>query len=190
MKKQEVSVPEKHLISIHGNDIPRFLGMVDIAHQLGLQSIDTIPLQLPSSDNGNTAIFKSTVTLKSGIVCSAIGDATPENVPPACRNAFIRMASTRATSRAIGLACNVGTLDFESETMTEQVIDVDYRDSSASSTVQTAHSKPVSQKQLEYIHSLSDNAEQIAMEKFSKDLNSLTTTEAHEVICECRAREK
>ena len=190
MKKQEVSVPEKHLISIHGNDIPTFSGMVNIAHQLGLQSIETTPLQLPSSDNGNTAIFKSTVTLKSGIVCSAIGDATPENVPPACRNAFIRMASTRATSRAIGLACNVGTLDFESESMNDQVIDVDYRDSSASSTVQTVHSKPVSQKQLEYIHSLSDNAEQIAMEKFSKDLNSLTTTEAHEVICECKAREK
>ena len=128
--------------------------------------------------------------MKSGIVCSAIGDATPENVPPVCRKAFIRMASTRATSRAIGLACNVGTLDFESETMNDQVIDVDSRDSSASSTVQTVHSKPVSQKQLEYIHSLSDNAEQIAMKKFNKDLNSLTTTEAHEVICECKAKEK
>ena len=190
MKNQEVSVPKKHLISIHGNDIPIFSGMVSIAHQFGLQSIDAMPQQLPSFDNGNTAIFKSTVTLTNGIVCSAIGDATPENVPPSCRNSFIRIASTRATSRAIGLACNVGNLDFESETMTEQVIDVDYRDSSASSTVQTTHSKPVSQKQLEYIHSLSDNAEQIAMEKFSKDLNSLTTTEAHEVICECRAREK
>ena len=188
MKKQEVSVPEKHLISIHGNDIPTFSGMVNIAHQLGLQSIDTIPLQLPTSDNGNTAIFKSTVTLKSGLSCSAIGDATPENVPPACRNSFIRIASTRATSRAIGLACNVGNLDFESEPMNDRVIDVDYHDASASSTLQTVHAKPVSQRQLDYICGLSDNAEQIAMEKFGKGLNSLTTTEAHELICECKSR--
>lgn len=189
MKKQEVSVPEKHLISIHGNDIPTFSGMVNIAHQLGLQSIDTIPLQLPTSDNGNTAIFKSTVTLKSGLSCSAIGDATPENVPPACRNSFIRIASTRATSRAIGLACNVGNLDFETESMNENVIDVEYRDSSTSSSNQPVHTNPVSQRQLSYIHGLSDNAEQIAMEKFGKNLNSLTTTEAHELICECKSRE-
>ena len=91
--------------------------------------------KLPFYDNGNTAIFKSSVALKSGIVCSAIEDATPENVPPSCRNASIRMASTRTTSRAIGLACHVGTLEFEPETMNNQVIAVDYRDSSASSAV-------------------------------------------------------
>ena len=73
--------------------------------------------------------------------------------------------------------------------MNENVIDVEYRDSSTSSSNQPVHTNPVSQRQLSYIHGLSDNAEQIAMEKFGKSLNSLTTTEAHELICECKSRE-
>jgi len=93
-------------------EVVTYQGLLSKAHDEGLQRIATRLVQVPTDDNGRTAIAKALVETKKGRF-EGIGDATPENVNAFIVPHLIRMAETRAKARALRDAVNIGVVSFE-----------------------------------------------------------------------------
>lgn len=117
-------VKPSHIIKQQGKEFVLYVGLLDLAHSLGLNSIETTLIQIPSDLNGNTAIVAATVEMqdRSSNVdepdepvrrFSGLGDACPTNVSKLMAAHLIRMAETRAKARALRDATNVGVTAFE-----------------------------------------------------------------------------
>lgn len=91
-----------------GKVIPTFAEKLDRAHHAGLRGIETELKQVPTDENGNVAIFKAVAIMGDDRKFSGHGDASPANVTRNILPHIIRMAETRAKSRALGDAINVG----------------------------------------------------------------------------------
>jgi hypothetical protein len=109
----------KYIINLSGRDYPLFAGILNEAHERGLQSIETQLIQIPSAENDNTAVVKAVVTMKDGTRFEDYGDASPRNCSARVATALIRMASTRSKGRALRDAINVG------QTMLEELPDLE-----------------------------------------------------------------
>lgn len=104
------------LVERQGKTFALYAGILDLAHEQGLQGIFTSLVQIPDASNDNTAICKATVTLvKDGklLTFEGYGDAAPNNVAAPMRNCLIRFAETRAKARALRDAVNIGVAAFE-----------------------------------------------------------------------------
>ena len=104
------------IVNRQGKDFVLYAGILDLAHQQGLQAIRTDLVQVPSEANNRVAIVTATVTMvRDGQerLFTGIGDAAPNNVAPAMVNCLIRMAETRAKARALRDAVNIGVAAFE-----------------------------------------------------------------------------
>jgi hypothetical protein len=93
-------------------DAIAFKGLLSLAHEEGLRSVRTKLIQVPSEENGRTAIAISRVRTCRGRF-TGIGDANPGNVNRRIAPHVIRMAETRATARALRLAVNIGEVAIE-----------------------------------------------------------------------------
>ncbi len=93
-------------------DVVTYPGLLSKAHEEGLQRVATKLLQVPSDENGRTAIAKAFIETTKGRF-EAIGDASPENVSTFIAPHLIRMAETRAKARALRDAVNIGIVSFE-----------------------------------------------------------------------------
>lgn len=93
-------------------EVVTYQGLLSKAHDEGLQRVATRLVQVPTDENGRTAIAKALVETKKGRF-EGIGDATPENVNAFIVPHLIRMAETRAKARALRDAVNVGVISFE-----------------------------------------------------------------------------
>ncbi|MBU1698949.1 MAG: hypothetical protein KJ831_02275 [Candidatus Eisenbacteria bacterium] len=82
------------------------------AHAEGLTQIETKLLQVPSDENGRTAIVQALVETSKGKF-QALGDASPDNVEAIIIPHLIRAAETRAKSRALRDAVNIGIVSHE-----------------------------------------------------------------------------
>lgn len=100
------------MVERNGRAFVLYAGLLDEAHRQGLKSITTQLLQVPTPENGYTAICQAVVETSKGVF-AGIGDASPENVPPQMRMHLIRMAETRAKARALRDAVNVGVAALE-----------------------------------------------------------------------------
>jgi hypothetical protein len=100
------------IVEREGRSFVLYAGLLDEAHQQGLKSIATQLVQVPSEDNGNTAICTAVVETERGRF-SGIGDACPDNVTRIMRAHLIRMSETRAKARALRDAVNIGTVAIE-----------------------------------------------------------------------------
>ncbi len=89
-----------------------YRGLLAKAHEDGLSKITTRLTQVPTDENGRTAIATAEVVTSKGTF-EAVGDASPENVPSHILPHLIRMAETRAKARALRDAVNIGTVSFE-----------------------------------------------------------------------------
>jgi len=89
-----------------------YRGLLAQAHTEGLTRITTRLRQIPTDENGRTAIAKAEIVTSKGTF-EGIGDASPENVPPHILPHLIRMAETRAKARALRDAVNIGVASFE-----------------------------------------------------------------------------
>lgn len=98
---------------IDGKDFVLYVGLLDLAHQLGLVLLSTEILQFPSKENDMTCIVKADASTESGKVFSDIGDANPGNCNPKVARHLIRMASTRAKARCLRDLTNVGITCLE-----------------------------------------------------------------------------
>lgn len=107
---------KEFLVERQGKTFILFAGLLDLAHQLGLKSIKTELIQVPSEANNRVAISYATVVLEQDGVertFTGIGDAAPNNVAPAMQTCLIRMSETRSKARALRDAVNSGIAALE-----------------------------------------------------------------------------
>ncbi len=103
-------------IDLRGKQVVTYRGLLHLAHQRGLLSIETALVQTPSKDNAETAIVSSRVTMMvdgGEHAFTGIGDANPKNVGRNIAPHAIRMAETRAKARALRDAVNIGVVSVD-----------------------------------------------------------------------------
>lgn len=99
------------LIERQGKQFVLYAGLLDLAHEKGLVSIQTEAVRLEPG----LAVFKATVTMdqNGAKTYEGHGDATEANVGRNIAPHFIRMAETRAKARALRDALNIGAASLE-----------------------------------------------------------------------------
>lgn len=105
-------VPQEYIHNLQGKNFVLFTGLLELAHQDGMNYSSTEIIQIPNDSNGNTAIVKAVVRTSKGEF-SGIGDASPKSVTAKIVPHLLRMAETRAMGRALRFATNVNMTAFE-----------------------------------------------------------------------------
>ena len=113
LKKRQPKLEGKFIKQIEGKDFVLYAGLLDLAHQKGMISLETEILQFPTKENGNQAIVRASVESKLGECFSDVGDADPTNCNFKVAKHLLRMASTRAKARCLRDFTNVGMTALE-----------------------------------------------------------------------------
>lgn len=113
-------VNEKFIMNLQGRSFVTYEGLLDLAHNMGLLSLEVELLQFPTEENNMTAIAKAIATT-ANTRFSDIGDANPRSVNNMLVPHIIRMASTRAKARALRDLTNVGMTAVEELTSEDEV---------------------------------------------------------------------
>ncbi len=140
-------INEKFIINLQGKSFVTYEGLLDLAHQMGITSLDVELLQFPNEENNMTAIARAVATTEKSRF-SDIGDASPKSVNNMLAPHIIRMASTRAKARALRDLTNVGMTAIEELSIGEDVNDLEEQ-----YTVDEAPTK----RQMETIKKLADD---------------------------------
>ena len=98
--------------NVSTRDIVTYAGLLSKAHEQGLRRIETRIDQMPTEENGRMAICTATVTTSRGVFIDC-ADASPDNVRSGAVPHVIRVALTRAKSRALRDAVNIGAISLE-----------------------------------------------------------------------------
>lgn len=167
------TVNKQFIVNLQGKEFVTYEGLLDLAHQTGLKSIETEILQLPTDENGNTCIVKA-VCKTDDAEFHGIGDAAPNSVNRMILPHAIRMAETRAKARALRDLTNIGM------TAVEEL---------GGDSKGSAVDDPITDKQLSYMVSLAQEKNMISdmpnliKDKFNKNKSEeLTKVEANELI--------
>ena len=105
-------IDERFIVNLKGKQFVTYEGLLDLAHQEGLVSIEVDLLQIPNKENGMIAIVKAAAKTKDKVFMD-IGDAGPNSVNNMITPHIIRMASTRAKARALRDLTNIGMTAIE-----------------------------------------------------------------------------
>ncbi len=197
------NIDKKFIVSLQGKEFVTYEGLLDVAHQLKLSSIETELIQIPSSENGNQCIVKAVVKTEDGKQFEGYGDADPTNVNRMIAKHSIRMAETRAKARALRDLTNIGMTALEELGDSEEVDEPDRSSSNTQSNTRQAKVSNVSKgkqaivdnslasdKQLNYIYKLAkqknyspESMASYIKEAYGKDSSkALTKKEASELI--------
>jgi hypothetical protein len=106
---QAPEIPAHYLTTIQGRPFVKFEGLLHLAHERGLVSLETTIVQVSTE----LAVCQATAVFQDGRRFADIGDATPENVAKHLRPHFVRMAATRASARALRRGLNVTPCSVE-----------------------------------------------------------------------------
>ncbi|MGG1219397.1 hypothetical protein ABE236_18325 [Priestia endophytica] len=102
------------VVKLQGKEYVLFEGLLEVTHEnYHLMGFSTDLIQLPTEENGMTAIAKAIVTVKDGEDVkqfSGIGDASPSSVNRMIAPHIVRMAETRALGRAMRFLTGFGTV--------------------------------------------------------------------------------
>jgi hypothetical protein len=115
-----MTVNEKFIINLQGKSFVTYEGLLDLAHQRNLLSLEVEIIQIPTAENNMTAICKSVATTEKERY-QDIGDASPKSVNSALVPHLIRMASTRAKARVLRDLTNVGMTAVEELSMEDSL---------------------------------------------------------------------
>jgi hypothetical protein len=113
LERAKPKLDERFIIQVDGQDFCKYQGLLDLAHQKFLSSLDVEILQYPSEQNGMTVICKAKAQTATGDTFSDIGDACPLNCNSRVAKHLIRMASTRAKARCLRDMDNIGYTALE-----------------------------------------------------------------------------
>jgi hypothetical protein len=116
------NIDKKFVVKLQGKEFVTYEGLLDVAHQMELKSIETELIQIPNSENGNQCIVKAVVKTEDGKQFEGYGDASPNNVNKNIAPHLIRMAETRAKARALRDLTNIGMTALEELGDSEEVI--------------------------------------------------------------------
>ena len=125
VEQSKPTIDERFITQIQGKEFVLYSGLLDLAHQRGLIKLDVETLQLPSKDNGNTAICRAVAVSELGEHFCDVGDANPTNVNKKIVPHILRMASTRAKARCLRDFCNIGLVCLEELSDFDDVIVTD-----------------------------------------------------------------
>ena len=113
LKKRQPKLDERFTKNIEGKDFVLYSGLLDLAHQKGMVSMEVEILQFPTKENGHQAICRAMVESKLGESFTDVGDADTTNCNfKVVATHLLRMASTRAKARALRDFTNVGMTCF------------------------------------------------------------------------------
>jgi hypothetical protein len=104
---------DQFIINMKGKEFVLYSGLLDLAHQKGIQMLKVEPVQYPSKDNGMEAICKASLESPNGDLYVEYGDARPQNVNKMVANHILRMAATRAKARCMRDYTNIGITCLE-----------------------------------------------------------------------------
>ncbi len=93
LEKQIPRLDERWITKIEGKEFVKYPGLLDLAHQHGISSIEVDIVQMPTAENGNFAECRATVMSKIGETFTDIGDATPANGKARVASHLLGMAS-------------------------------------------------------------------------------------------------
>lgn len=116
-----MTVNEKFIINLQGKSFVTYEGLLDLAHQRNLISLEVEIVQIPSNENNMTAICMAVATTEKERF-QDIGDASPRSVNSALVPHLIRMASTRAKARVLRDLTNVGMTAVEELSMEDGMV--------------------------------------------------------------------
>jgi len=110
---EQTIIPKEYMIKLQGKDFITHRGLLAIAHDKGLHSIETELITEPTAE---IIVFKATAIMSTGVhekKFTGYGDASKSNVNAMVAPHMLRMAETRAINRALRLATNVGMCSTE-----------------------------------------------------------------------------
>lgn len=113
LEKRKPKLDERFIKSIDGKDFALYVGLLDLAHQKNLTSMEVDLLQIPTKENEHNAICRTTGKTANGGLFIDIGDANPMNCNSKVARHIIRMASTRAKARCLRDLTNIGMTCLE-----------------------------------------------------------------------------
>jgi hypothetical protein len=125
MERWRPKLDEKFIMKIDDKDFVLYAGLLDVAHQKNLSSVDVELIQTPSEENKFTAICKATVKTVDGKTFTDIGDANPANCNYKIVKHIIRLSATRAKARAFRDMDNIGMTSLEELGDLSEVIGTD-----------------------------------------------------------------
>jgi hypothetical protein len=144
-----MTINEKFIINLQGKNFITYEGLLDLAHQKNLISIEVELIQIPSKENGMTAICKATATTDKETF-SDIGDASPQSVNATIAPHLIRMASTRAKARVLRDLTNMGMTAVEELSFDDNVNETE-------EPYQINQQEPPTKRQVDTIKKLADD---------------------------------
>ena len=113
LEKRKPKLDERFIKNIDGKDFALYVGLLDLAHQKNLTSMEVDLLQIPTKENEHTAICRAIGKTVNGGLFIDVGDANPMNCNSKVARHIIRMASTRAKARCLRDLTNIGMTCLE-----------------------------------------------------------------------------
>ena len=113
LEKRKPKLDERFIKNIDGKDFALYVGLLDLAHQRNLTSMEVDLLQIPTKENEHTAICRAIGKTVNGGLFIDVGDANPNNCNSKVARHIIRMASTRAKARCLRDLTNIGMTCLE-----------------------------------------------------------------------------
>lgn len=144
-----MKINEKFLINLQGKSYVTYEGLLDLAHQKDLKSLEVEIIQFPKEENNMTAICSARATTDQEVYVD-IGDASPRSVNANIVPHLIRMASTRAKARVLRDLTNIGMTAIEELASIESLAETEERYS-------PNMEEPPTKRQLETIRKLAED---------------------------------
>ena len=113
LEKRKPRLDERFIKTIDGKEFVLYSGLLDLAHQKHLISIDVELLQYPTKENEHTAVCKAIAKTATMGPFIDVGDANLTNCNAKVAKHIIRMASTRAKARCLRDLTNIGMTCLE-----------------------------------------------------------------------------
>ena len=113
LEKRKPKLDERFIKQVEGKDFALYSGLLDLAHQKNLISMEVELLQFPTKENEHTAICRATAKTAGGGLFIDVGDANPMNCNSKVAKHIIRMASTRSKARCLRDMTNIGMTCLE-----------------------------------------------------------------------------
>ena len=113
LEKRVPKLDPRFVKTIDGKEFALYSGLLDLAHQRGLQKIEVEAIQYPTKENEYFAICKALAQSSTGETFTDVGDCSPANCSSRVAKHVLRMASTRAKARCLRDLTNIGMTCLE-----------------------------------------------------------------------------
>jgi len=173
LEKRRPRLDERFVKQVDGKDFALYAGLLDLAHQKNLTSIEVELLQYPTKENDHTAICRATGKTVNGGLFIDVGDANPNNCNSKVARHIIRMASTRAKARCLRDLTNIGMTALEELGDFSEVTGADTMDNRAPQPAKKDNIKKFAPKQAPVAPAANNNGGKQENGDYGSDQNTV-----------------